>query len=175
MKRPLCILALATLLPVVAWGQSATLTPGARVRITSPSNDLQKHVTTVTEVRGDTIVVASQAGVRPIALSDVSAIEVSTGRRNRVVRDGLIGLGTGFTAGFLLGALTYEEPDFLVAGPEEAGALVGTMFGLVGLVAGAVIGAFDYTDRWAPVRGTFKASIGPTRSGGVRLALSRAF
>ncbi|HUR91133.1 MAG TPA: hypothetical protein VMY38_00520 [Gemmatimonadaceae bacterium] len=174
MKAAWSVLALGLFFPVTGQAQSA-LAAGARVRITSPRNDLQKHVTTVTEVRGDSIVVAGQAGVRAVALSDVTAIEVSTGRRNRIVRDGLIGLGAGFAGGFLLGALTYEGPDFLVGSSMEAGALLGTFFGVVGLITGGVVGAFDHADRWQPVQGALKASIGPTRSGGVSLALSRAF
>lgn len=174
MRIACSVLALALLFPVAAQAQSPSLGVGARVRITSPRNDMRKHVTTVTEIRGDSLVVAGGGGVRALALTDVTAIDVSTGRRNRIVRDGLIGLGTGFAGGFLLGVLSYEEPDFL-DGPVEAGALVGVMFGLVGLAAGGVVGAFDHTDRWVPAREGFKASIAPRRSGGITLGFSRAF
>lgn len=175
MKTAWSVLAIGLILPMAAQAQAQSAPAGARVRITSPRNDLQKHVTTVTEVRGDTIVVAAQGGVRAVALRDVTSMDVSSGRRNRVVRNGLIGLGTGAAGGFLLGVLTFDEPGFLVAGPAEAGAMLGTLFGLVGLITGGVVGAFDHTDRWQPVKGTFRASISPTRSGGARLALSRTF
>ncbi len=44
---------------------------------------MKRHVTTVTDVRGDSIVVAGAAGSRTIALTDVTALDVSTGTRTR--------------------------------------------------------------------------------------------
>lgn len=126
-------------------------------------------------VRGYSVVVAGRHGSRSIALRNVTALDVSTGTRTQVMRDGLIGLGAGVTIGFVLGAATFEEPDLFVGGAVEAGALVGAMFGVVGMVAGGVVGALHSTDRWEPRDLPVKAAIGPSRSGGVRLSFSRAF
>lgn len=174
MKSGLSALALVLLVPIAAQAQSGSLAAGARVRITSPSNDLRKHVTTVTEVRRDSIVVAGPSGLRAVAMRDVTALEVSTGRRNQIVRHALIGFGTGLVGGFALGMVTYREPDMIVAGPAELGAIFGGIFGLAGLAVGGVIGATNHTDRWQPVQG-FRASIAPASVGGVSVSLSRAF
>lgn len=163
------------MVPAIAETQSTALTAGARVRVTSPSDDLNRHVTTVTEVRGDSIVVAGLAGSRTIAISNVTALDVSAGTRTQVLRDGLIGFGAGALLGGIVGAATYEGSDFFVGSSVEAGALVGTMFGAVGLVVGGVVGALHRTDRWQPARMPVRAAIIPSRSGGVSLNFSRAF
>lgn len=175
MKSALCILVVALLLPVAGEGQSATLAAGARVRLTSPRDDLKNHVTTVTEVRGDSIVVAGSAGLRTIALDNVTALDVSAGTRRRVVRDGLIGFGAGALIGAIVGAAAYEEPDFLVGSAAEASALVGAYFGAIGLVVGGVVGAFHRADRWEPRTIPVRVGIAPSRTGGVSLNFSRAF
>lgn len=166
MKSVFSILAFALLFPMVAGAQSATLAVGARVRVTSPSDDLNKHVATVIEVRGDSVVVAGRTGSRTIGLSNVTALEVSTGTRNRVMRDGLIGFGAGAPLGVAFGASAKDV---------ELAALEAVVFGAVGLMTGAIIGAFDRADRWERASLPVRASIGPSRSGGVSLNFSRTF
>ncbi len=166
------------MVPAIAETQSATLAPGARVRVTSPSDDLNKHVATVTEVRGDSVVVAGRTGSRTIGLSNVTALEVSTGTRNRVMRDGLIGFGAGALLGVAFGASAEDEcsEGYLCVVPASEFAAVGAVvFGAVGLMTGAIIGAFDRADRWERASLPVRASIGPSRSGGVSLNFSRTF
>lgn len=121
------------------------------------------------------MVVAGQSGVRTIAVQDITSLEVSTGSRTQVLQDGLIGLGAGVTVGFALGALTYEDPDFFVSSATEAGALVGAVFGVVGMVAGGVVGALHRTDRSEAARMPMRASIGPSGPAGVKVSFSRVF
>lgn len=175
MKSAWTVLALALLFPITAQAQSASVAAGARIRITSPRNDLQKHVTTVMEARSDSIVVAGASGVRTVALNDVTALDVSVGTRTRVIRDGLIGFGAGALIGGIVGATAYEETDFLFGSAAEAGAGVGAYFGTIGLLVGGVVGAFHRADRWQPARAPVRAVIIPSRSGGVAVSLSRAF
>ncbi len=168
------------MVPAMAETQSATLAVGARVRVTSPSDDLNKHVATVTEVRGDSVVVAGRTGSRTIGLSNVTALEVSTGTRNRVMRDGLIGFGAGALLGVAFGVSAEDEcsEEYICLVPASSGefAAVGAVvFGAVGLVTGAIIGAFDRADRWERASLPVRASIGPSRSGGVSLNFSRTF
>jgi len=181
LKSTFSLLVLALLFPALALGQSASLAAGARVRLTSPADQLEKHVTTVTEMRGDSIVVAGRSGSRIIALRNVTALDISTGTRNRVVRDGLIGFGAGALIGAVVGADAADEcsdqayciSPFDSGG--EAAALGIVVFGAAGLVAGAIVGAFDRTDRWEPRELPFKVAVNPSMSGGVTLKISRAF
>lgn len=179
MKRSLGILALAALLPAVAWGQSASLAPGARVRVTSPSDNLKRHVSTVTEMRGDSIVMSGSTGSRTVALGNVTALDVSTGKRRNVGRYALIGLGAGTLLGVTAGVAAKddcEEAFNYCVVPVDAG-FAGVMVlatGAVGLVTGAIAGALHQTDRWEKHPG-IRAAIAPSALGGVTLSVSKAF
>lgn len=166
------------MVPAIAETQSATLAPGARVRLTSPSHDFKRHVTTVTDVRGDSIVVGVRGSSRTIALTDVTALEVSTGKQRQFFRNAALGLGIGALTGAVIGAVSYEECVDCWFGPQSAAqeaALGAVLLGTAGLVTGAIVGGFHRTDRWAPVRMPIRAAIGPARSGGVGLTISRTF
>ncbi|MGK2933744.1 MAG: hypothetical protein ACSLFE_00665 [Gemmatimonadaceae bacterium] len=168
--------------PVAA--QMAGLEAGARVRVTSPPDDLSKHVTTVREIRPDSIVVESRSGLRTVAVDNITALDVSTGKRGHMLRDGAIGLGIGALLG---GVLVKSASDDCPGGGEygvcgapvleaEATALGVMVFGSVGLLAGAAIGAFwDRSDRWERRNLPFRAAIGASRLGGISLNFSRAF
>lgn len=184
MKAGLVVLAVAMLIPVVATGQSSPVSAGTRVRVTAPGKDLDQHVTTVVEIRGDSIVVLGDRNSSlPIGFADITEIEVSTGKRTHFWRGAGLGLGIGVVAGLVIGAVTHEEcdPDPLFGcflGPEtasESAVLGGLTLGSIGLVAGAVIGAVSRTDRWASVNLPVRASIAPAQSGGLSLMLSRTF
>lgn len=163
------------MVPAIAEAQSPVVAAGARIRITAPSDNLKKHVATVGDVRGDSIVVEFRGGSKTIALANVTALEISTGRRRQVFRDAALGLGIGALTGAALGAVTYKEPDIIINSRQTAAATGGILLGTVGLVAGALVGLEHRTDRWEPVRLPGRATIAPTRSGGVSLGFSRAF
>jgi hypothetical protein len=182
MRSDLAILAFALLFPALAHTQAPEVLQGARVRVTAPSGLLDRHVTTVMDVRGDSIVLGVAGGSQTVGFADVTALDVSTGRRTRVLRDAGLGLGAGVIVGAIAGALTFEEcvPDTFLGclmAPEsraDAAAFGGLVLGAAGLVAGAVVGIFDRADRWesvVPVR----AVVAPTRSGGISVMLSHAF
>lgn len=183
MRSALAVLVFALILPIPGGAQSGALAAGARVRVTSPNDGLKRHVAIVTEIRDDTIVVAGSTGSRAIGLSNLTALEVSSGRRSRFFHDTGIGLGAGIVAGAVIGAVSYEECDaegfmscFLH--PEnrsEAAAWGAVVLGAVGTVSGAIVGAFHRTDRWERASLPAMVSIGPSRSGGVSLNFSRAF
>jgi hypothetical protein len=183
MKSGLSILALAMFFPLAAEGQAPGVAVGTRVRVTAPTSDLERHVTTIMDVRDDSIVVGVRGSSRTIGLADVTALEASTGRRRQVLRDALLGLGIGVVAGAAIGAITYEECvpqtffDCMMAfeSATESAAFGGILFGAAGLLTGAVVGVFDRKDSWAPVDLPVRAAIVPTRSGGVSVMLSRTF
>lgn len=183
MKLALMALATALLGPVVADAQAPAVVAGTRVRVTAPSIDLKRHVTTVVDVRGDSIVFGVSDNSRSVALSDVTALEVSTGKHRRFLRSAGLGLGIGAIIGAAVGAASYEEcvpTEFLdcLLAPESRGqsvAMGGVVLGGVGLLTGAVVGALRRTDRWVSVDMPLRASIKPTASGGMSLTISRAF
>lgn len=180
MRFSLAVACLLTALASDASGQSGTLTAGTRIRVTSAVDNLNQRVVTVGEIRGDSVVVNDRTGPRTIALANVTALDVSRGTRNRVARDGLIGLGVGAVTGIALMVGTddgCDEAQLCIVPVSEsqfaaAGALV---FGAAGFVIGAVIGAFDRTDVWEPQPRGFTAALRPARSGGVALSMSRSF
>ena len=183
MKLALGVLLVALVVPVTAEAQSSSLAVGARVRVTSPRDDLKNHVATLTQVRDDSIVIAGHTGSRTIGLDNVTAIDISAGRRSHFLQDAGIGLGVGALAGGFIGYFSYEECDeegfmacFMVPDSRmESAAFGGAVLGGVGLVAGAIIGAFRRTDRWEAASLPARVSIGQSRSGGVGLSFSRAF
>lgn len=180
MKTLLGILAFALVVPLDSMAQSPELAVGARVRVTSPRHYLNRDITTVTELRGDSMVVTGKMGTRTIALSNVTALDVSTGTRNNVGRYALIGLGAGALLGVTAGATAKDDcEDDLgfcpvpVSGGQfaAASALIG---GALGVVTGAITGSLHRTERWEKYPGV-RASIAPSASGGVTLRVSRAF
>lgn len=183
MKLAFGVLLVALVLPVMAEAQSSSLTVGARVRVTSPRDELKNHVATLAEVRPDSIVLAGATGSRTVGLDNVTAIEVSAGKRSRFLQDAGIGLGVGALAGGLMGYFAYEECDeegfmacFMVPDSRmESAAFGGAVLGAVGLIGGAIVGAFHTTDRWEGASLPARVSIGPSRSGGAQLSISRSF
>lgn len=183
MKPGLMVLAAAFLAPVVADAQASPVVAGARVRVTAPSIDLRRYVTTIVDVRGDSIVLGVRDNSRSVALADVTALEVSAGKRRRFLRSAGLGLGIGAIVGAVVGAASYEEcvpTEFLgcFLAPESRGqsaAMGAVVLGAVGLLTGAVVGVVRRTDRWVSVDMPLRASIKPTASGGMSVTISRAF
>lgn len=168
--------------PVAA--QMAGLEAGTRVRVTSPPDELNKHVTIVIEVRHDSIVVSGRSGQRTVAVANITALDVSTGKRGHMLRDGAVGLGVGaLLGGVLMKSASDDCPGGGAYGAcgapvleAEATAFGALVLGSLGLLTGAAVGAFwDRSDRWEPGGAAVKATIAPSLSGGVSLAFSRAF
>ena len=112
---------------------------------------------------------------RTVALRDVSALEVSAGKRMRVLPYALLGLGVGAVGGYAIGYASYDGGSFLSNSPSDEGTWVGATLGVIGLFTGAIVGVFHRGDHWVPVQAGVRASIGTTRSGGMSLGISRAF
>jgi hypothetical protein len=180
MKHALGILVAVLVFSSPSAAQMAGLAVGARVRVTSPSDDLKKHVGTVMEVRGDSVVVSGRQGPRRVALVNITALDVSTGTRTRVMRSGLIGFGAGALVGAAVGAAAHEDckEEYFCILPSSRGedmALGALVFGSAGLLTGSVIGALTHTDRWEPRTSSVRVGMFRSPSGGVGLNLSRAF
>lgn len=136
------------------------------------------------EMRDDSIVVRSRSGLRTVAVDNITALDVSAGKRGYMLRDGAIGLGVGaLLGGVLIKSASDDCPGggvYTVCGAPiteaEATAVGAMVYGALGLLAGVAVGAFwDRSDRWESRHATVKATIAPSRSGGVSLSISRAF
>lgn len=168
-------IALSLLIPIVAGAQDASMAPGTRVRVTAPNLGLERHVATVVETRGDSIVVGRKGRSRTMALSDIPTLEVSTGRKMRVLPYALLGLGVGAIGGYAIGYSSYDGGSFLSNSRSDEGRWVGATLGAVGLLTGAIAGTVHRGDNWVPMRQGIRGSVGGASSGGVSVSFTRAF
>jgi hypothetical protein len=183
MKVTLAVLAVALYFPSIADGQTPTVAPGARIRVTVPDLSLERHVATVVSVRGDSIAVATPTGSYTFGLATITALDVRTGTRRQAVKGAAVGLAIGAVTGAVIGALTYKEcvpreflDCLLASGSRGQEAMVGgAVFGALGLITGAVVGALNTTDRWAAVDLPVRFAVTPTSTGGVGIVLTRSF
>jgi hypothetical protein len=134
----------------------------------------------VAEVRGDSLVLESQTFSGSVAVADITSLEVNVGLRMNFERDALIGLAAGALIGAAIGAGAHDAcsgADYCIipASRTTAAASGAAAFGAVGFVLGGIFGLFDITEDWERLPMPVKVSIGPSRTGGISLSLSRAF
>lgn len=178
MNRVLVLAACAVMVTPAVAAEGQSIAPGARVRVTAPAKGLERHVTTVENLRGDSIVVGFGGGWQTIALTDMTSLDVSLGRQSRFFADAGIGLAVGVLAGVLVGAVGYQECRDCMFGPAnrtQSAALGGILLGTVGLATGAVVGVFHRPDRWARYKLPTKGTIALLTSESIGLGISRAF
>ena len=179
----------APLLPVAVRAQSAApATIGERVRIATPSQRGNfRYVGRVVAVSHDSISVQAEDGVRPVAIADITTLEVSGGRVTHGLQGMLYGSAIGVGAGAIIGAATYHKPkcdyptlfgcsnDGLGRGAD---ALVGAITGgLLGLAVGGAYGIAHHTENWIVRSSAMPARVNftPLRGGGARVQLSMRF
>lgn len=178
MRSLLALLVFALVVPLAIGAQAPDLAVGARVRVTSPRHHFNRDIATVTELRGDSIVLTGKMGTRAVALSNVTELHISTGPRNQVMRNGLIGLGVGALVGIAAGMdaeSDCSDTSFCVepaGGAFVAGGVL--VFGGTGFVVGAVTGLFTRGDRWVSATPPARATVGITRTG-ASVGFTRAF
>ena len=161
---------------------------GERVRITTASQRAPHRIVgSVVGVQGDTLLLRTSdvATPRPVAIGEISTLEVSFGRSGNVRRGLLWGSAVGATLGGIVGAVTYKKPEcagatFFCGGvaPNRsadvvAGAIVG---GLAGLAVGGIWGATHLSERWIrrPLGSGARVGIAPG-SHGATLTLAARF
>jgi hypothetical protein len=163
MVRPIAALLLLTLaLPGALASQAAPratpLAAGARVRITRPGE--QPLVAIVVAHTADSLLVQASGHSLPVALplTEISQLDVSTGRHRHVAKGIGVGFVAGGTVGALLGAATYQpctSTEFLgcLMAPENRGqsAALGILVGGgLGLIVGGLVGSVRQ-EQWARV------------------------
>ncbi len=183
MNNPMIVGAIAFAFCVApAMGQSSSvLATGKRVRISAPTLDPSQQIGRVTSATADSIEFRSDAQpyTRAIAIADLTSLDVSGGQRTHRGRDAGYGSLIGAVVGGVAGAASYKDPGpgcfiFCETRGEDtvAGAIVGGVTGA--LIGWFIVGSFDKSERWVPLRSPTKVSISPA-SRGVALRLSRAF
>lgn len=183
MKFTLAVLAAALYLPSIAQGQTPAVAPGARIRVTAPARALERYVTTILEVRGDSIVIGTPGDSHAVELAHITALDISTGTGTQAAKGAVMGLAIGAVTGAVIGAVRYKECipqeflDCLLASDSRASEAIagGAVLGGVGLVIGVVAGALNRTDRWESVDLPVQFAVIPMRSGGLGVALRRSF
>lgn len=167
---------------------------GARVRVSAPPS--RRVVGTVLAYRADTLLLGrpnrSAAETTAVPLAAVRRLEVSVGKRRRLLKGALVGLTGGAAAGALLGAVTYSDaPSRCYRGGEEVPCFIsldfgrgfsamagGVLVGAAGLVIGLAVGA-RRVDRWEAVelaRRTSRLWIRPPADGsGIGVAFTTTF
>ncbi|HUP19109.1 MAG TPA: hypothetical protein VM778_04050 [Gemmatimonadota bacterium] len=81
----------------------------------------------------------------------VTSVEVSSGTERHTGRGALLGAAFGAGTGAILGALTFEEPGFLIHSRTESAAFGAVALGAIGLLVGGVAGFMDRTETWREI------------------------
>ena len=159
-------IALALLALIIPAGTSlhaqstAPVAVGERVRITTPSQrGGYRYVGSVVGVQGDSVLLQTRdlAAPRSVAIGDITALDISLGKRGNTRRGLLYGSVIGAGLGAALAAATYKKPECAGAtwfcgdaAPNRTGdAVAGGILGaLTGVVVGGLWGATHPSERW---------------------------
>jgi hypothetical protein len=135
---------------------------GSRVRFSTANDGDASRVAIVSAVRGDSLVLLRDGSAESITVpfDQMTQLDVSSGRRDRMGAGLGVGLVAGAAIGGLLGAATYQKPscnsgDFFcglgdvgAGGSAAGGAILG---GVGGALVGLLIGSIVHTERWDAV------------------------
>ena len=160
--------------------ESIQLEPGARVRLVTSALPENQRVVRIVSTGNDTISFRSERNpmTQSVAVRDITAIEVSTGKRRNTLRGAMMGLGAGVGVGAVLGYATYEECEgWCILAPSSPGgsaALGATAGGLIGIVAGTAIGFMTQTEKWQRLQSNPRISVNPMSQGPL-VSLSYSF
>jgi hypothetical protein len=181
---PLLSAALLAVAPAVQSQSAADLPTGTRVRVAEQAPG--RLVGTVTEVRGDTLLVLARGQVHAVPFSSIRTIQVSRGRPPRLasaLEGGAIGLLTGAIGGaaslaipsLLVPDACDREGDGVLCFSTGEWALIGVVIGApLGAASGAVAGFVFPRERWRRVEpaGTTPRLSVHSGAGGLRIGFS---
>ncbi len=166
-RAPVILVALLSATPLAA--QIAAADSGIRIRVTFSEAGTSRQATgTLTSLDADTLSVlttAPSAGstektapvARPVRLarSQVTRLEVSTGRHSSAGMGALIGAGIGVVGGVALGVAgqcTGSEVGLTdCVWPPGMTVGFGAVFGALGAGLGAILGALTHHETWRSV------------------------
>ncbi|MCH7717632.1 MAG: hypothetical protein IH876_16010 [Gemmatimonadetes bacterium] len=187
------ILAFVPLTSATAQVRRPPIKPGTRVRISHECGtrtlyggatriDCRTDKGTLAALTADSVVlrIGEPATQLAVSLASVKRLEVVRGRKSNAATGAGIGLVVGMVAGAVIGYASYEECEgfcmFAPAGRGETAVFGAALFGLGGIVFGALIGASSKTDRWEEVPlDRLRVSLGPQRDGSFGFGASVRF
>jgi hypothetical protein len=172
------LMTVALLRPLAA--QQGPLTLGQWVRVVSATDSIV-HEGHLILVVADTVVLARGQSQEYAAVGGNSSLEVGRRTRSHVLKGALLGTGIGMALGALTwawrGILSCPYFDACTSSLGQTGRVV--VGGLLGLGAGALIGAHVYTMVWDPVPedqlGRLRTSMVPRLGSRMGLGASLAF
>ncbi len=150
----LALAAVGLALPVAA---QEPLRAGTPVRIMAPALGPDPVVTRVVRLAADSLVLQTDPRLPELAIarSDITRLEVGSGRGNGRTRLIGVGLGAGFGGGALLGLALgsyVTNPDLQHSSNEVGRTLVGGVIGAgLGVLVGAVVGSTRKEATWKVV------------------------
>jgi hypothetical protein len=157
--------------------QATSLTPGARIRVSAPSREIQNRPGTLVRVTPDSLTIDFRRNAGPVTvpLDALSRLDVSTGKRRQA--GFWRGAGIGFLiTGAIVGATVLATRD---CGEDcQVPLLIYGGSGLVlGTIVGGVIGSRRAPDRWEafPLGRPTAVSRVIDRPAGARVAFSIPF
>ena len=158
----LCAVVLMTPVPGMSQTDVIQVDAGSRVRIAAQVFGPKKQVGTVVSLSRDTLILRQGANTafHPVATSEITAIEISSGTHTRKAKGALWGLLIGAGSGAILGYTLYKEPRCRnegfacldIFGPDSKAtnaALSAVGGGLLGTLAGTLFGMLP-TETWVP-------------------------
>ena len=128
-----------------------SLQAGVRARILGPTTDSQYTLIKVASATPDSLHYRLDHGfeTRAVAWQQISKMDVSSGSHSNFLRGVGLGVLVGIVVGAAYGAATADGVDGYTAGAKAE--LVGFSGGMLGVVAGAVLGLVARTEDWTPV------------------------
>jgi hypothetical protein len=167
--------------PTMLVGQeSMQLESGARVRLISSVLPADQQVGRIVATSNDTVVFRSDRNpvTRSLALTEITAVDVSMGKSRGTRRGAGMGLLVGAGLGAVLGYTSYEPCEgFCLFGPSsrsESTMFLGAVGGTLGLVIGTTFGFLSKSENWQRVRPNTQIRVAPAVGGG-RVSMSYAF
>jgi hypothetical protein len=184
MRRTLLLLSGVTIAVSVCRtlvAQTLSVTPGARVRVTTASS--KKPYVGVAESVSDTMIsITNHRDTTRIPIRAITGVDVSTARKRPMWSKTAplwLTAAAGAT-GAVLGYATTSDDDYF--GKEFGAAAAGALGGLVGLIAGIVIAVEVVHETWEPVAGGVspRSSVPPSlyvapRRSGLSIGLHATF
>lgn len=129
---------------------------GSKIRVIAPEVSRKPQVGKLVAFTPDTIVfrIGKDPTSTAVPVASLARLDVANGTHQSKLRDSMLGLFFGALAGAALGAATYKPPkchDFCFdLGPGFDAAVAGTLGGIVGSIAGLIVGSHN-SDTWMPV------------------------
>jgi len=115
---------------------SSSLFAGVKFYQVILSNGEKLSEVYIRELAGDSLSIGTGGEIRLLAVDDI--VEIFRSNKSAVARNGALGVLLGCTAGFIIGAATWDEIDAEGVYPNRGARAL--TYGMAGTLAGGIIG-----------------------------------